>query len=83
MFKRISLAFLAGTAGLGAGLHQAVAIEAAAPFAEPTVIYADQPVQRPAASRKQRALSRSSRTISSRPAMNRGVRCCRRPSRSR
>jgi lipoprotein-anchoring transpeptidase ErfK/SrfK len=41
MFKKISLALLAGASSLGAGLHQAAAIEAA-PSAEPTVIYADQ-----------------------------------------
>jgi lipoprotein-anchoring transpeptidase ErfK/SrfK len=46
MLKTMSLAFLAGAAGLGAGLQQAKAIEAAA-IAEPTVIYADQSVQRP------------------------------------
>jgi lipoprotein-anchoring transpeptidase ErfK/SrfK len=46
MFKTMSLAFLAGAAGLGAGLQQAKAIEAAA-IAEPTVIYADQSAQRP------------------------------------
>jgi lipoprotein-anchoring transpeptidase ErfK/SrfK len=48
MFKKIFLAFLASASWLGAGVHQALAIEAAAPFAEPTVIYADQPAQRPA-----------------------------------
>lgn len=48
MFKKTSLAFLASASYLGAGLHQALAIDAAAPFAEPTVIYADQPAQRPA-----------------------------------
>ena len=42
MFKRMSLAFLAGASCLGAGLHQAKAIEAAA-VSEPTVIYAEQP----------------------------------------
>jgi lipoprotein-anchoring transpeptidase ErfK/SrfK len=51
MFKKISLAFLASASWLGAGLHQALALDAAAPFAEPTVIYADQPAQRPAPSR--------------------------------
>ena len=39
MFKRISFALLAGACCLGAGLHQAAAIEAAPPL-EPTVIYA-------------------------------------------
>jgi lipoprotein-anchoring transpeptidase ErfK/SrfK len=48
MFKKVSLAILAGTGCLGAGLHHALANDAAAPFAEPTVIYADQPVQNPA-----------------------------------
>jgi lipoprotein-anchoring transpeptidase ErfK/SrfK len=51
MFKKISLAFLASASYLGAGLHQAMAIDAAAPFAEPAVIYADQPPQRPAPQR--------------------------------
>jgi lipoprotein-anchoring transpeptidase ErfK/SrfK len=45
MFKRISLAFLAGAGTLGAGIDQASAGSAAAPFAEPTVIYADQAAQ--------------------------------------
>ena len=48
MFKRMPLALLAGASCLGAGLHQAAALEAA-PLAEPTVIYADQSVQRPLA----------------------------------
>jgi len=48
MFKRMSLALLAGASCLGAGLHQAAAIEAA-PLSEPAVIYADQSVQRPLA----------------------------------
>jgi len=48
MFKRMSLALLASASCLGAGLHQAAAIEAA-PLSEPTVIYADQSVQRPLA----------------------------------
>jgi lipoprotein-anchoring transpeptidase ErfK/SrfK len=47
MFRRMSLALLAGASCAGAGLHQAAAIETA-PLREPTVIYADQPVQRPA-----------------------------------
>jgi lipoprotein-anchoring transpeptidase ErfK/SrfK len=42
MFRRISLALLAGAPCVGAGLHQAAAIELAPP-AEPTVIYALQP----------------------------------------
>src|ERR1039458_4411903 len=48
MFKRISVALLAGASCLGGGLHQAAAIEAS-PVTEPTVIYADQPAQRPLA----------------------------------
>jgi len=48
MFKNMSLALLAGASCLGAGLHQASAIEAA-PLPEPNVIYADQSIQRPAA----------------------------------
>jgi lipoprotein-anchoring transpeptidase ErfK/SrfK len=48
MFKTMPLALLAGASCLGAGLHQAAAIEAA-PFLEPTVIYAEQPAQRPPA----------------------------------
>jgi len=48
MFKRMSLALLASASCLGAGLHQAAAIEAA-PLSEPNVIYADQSVQRPLA----------------------------------
>lgn len=45
MFKRVSLALLAGASCL-AEVHQAAAIEAA-PSAEPTVIYADQGARRP------------------------------------
>ena len=48
MFKRISLAFLASASCLGAGLHPAAAIDASL-SPEPTVIYADQPMQRSAA----------------------------------
>jgi lipoprotein-anchoring transpeptidase ErfK/SrfK len=48
MFKRMHLALLAGASCLAAGLHQAAAIEAA-PLPEPTVIYAEQPAQRPLA----------------------------------
>jgi lipoprotein-anchoring transpeptidase ErfK/SrfK len=44
MFKRMSLALLAGASCLGS--HQASAIEAT-PLAEPTVIYAGPPAQRP------------------------------------
>ena len=40
MFKRVSFALLAGACCLGAGLHQAAAIEAT-PLPEPTVIYAE------------------------------------------
>src|ERR1700721_4009801 len=47
MFRKISLALLAGASCVGAGLHQAAAIELTPP-AEPTVIYADQPAQQPA-----------------------------------
>jgi lipoprotein-anchoring transpeptidase ErfK/SrfK len=46
MFKRMSLALLAGASCLSAELHQAAALEAA-PLAEPNVIYAEQSVQRP------------------------------------
>jgi lipoprotein-anchoring transpeptidase ErfK/SrfK len=48
MFKTMSIALLAGASFLGAGLHPAAAIELA-PLSGPNVIYADQPVQRPAA----------------------------------
>jgi lipoprotein-anchoring transpeptidase ErfK/SrfK len=48
MFKRMPLALLAGASCLGAGLHQAAALEAV-PLSEPNVIYADQSVQRPLA----------------------------------
>jgi len=47
MFKRFSVALLASASCLGAGLHQAQAVEAAA-VSEPTVIYADQAAQPPA-----------------------------------
>jgi len=47
MFKRMSLALLASASCLGAGLHQAQAIEAAA-VGEPTVIYANRPAPPPA-----------------------------------
>src|SRR6266850_751439 len=40
MFKRVSFALLAGACCLGAGIHQAAAIEATPPL-EPTVIYAE------------------------------------------
>jgi lipoprotein-anchoring transpeptidase ErfK/SrfK len=48
MFKTMSIALLAGASFLGAGLHPAAAIELV-PLSGPNVIYADQPVQRPAA----------------------------------
>ena len=48
MFKRMHLALLAGASCFYAGLHQAAAIEVA-PLLEPTVIYAEQPAQRPLA----------------------------------
>ncbi len=48
MLRRMSVALLAGSCCLGAGIHQAAAIEAA-PAAEPTVIYADQTARPPAA----------------------------------
>jgi lipoprotein-anchoring transpeptidase ErfK/SrfK len=44
MFRKISLALLAGASCVGFGFHQAAAIELA-PQAEPSVIYANQPVQ--------------------------------------
>jgi lipoprotein-anchoring transpeptidase ErfK/SrfK len=44
----MSLAFLASASCVGAGLHQAAAVEAGLP-AEPTVIYANQPMPRSAA----------------------------------
>src|ERR1700733_3766434 len=44
MFKRMTLALLAGEALLCAGLHPAAAIEAA-PLQEPAVIYANQAAQ--------------------------------------
>jgi len=46
MSNRMYLAFLAGASFLDAGLHQALAIDAA-PLPEPAVIYADQPAQAP------------------------------------
>jgi lipoprotein-anchoring transpeptidase ErfK/SrfK len=49
MLKRMSLALLAGASCLSAGLPRAAAVEAAAPFADPSVIYADQPEPRVAA----------------------------------
>jgi lipoprotein-anchoring transpeptidase ErfK/SrfK len=58
MFKKMTLAFLAGASCLGAGLHQAAAIEAAA-SAEPAVIYADQPAQQPLAPVRMASAERS------------------------
>jgi len=58
MFKTIPLALLAGASCLGAGLHQAAAIEAAA-APEATVIYADQPALRPLAPVRTAAVDRS------------------------
>ena len=46
MIKKTSLAFLTSAAFLATASYQAIAVEAAAPFAEPTVLYADQPAQR-------------------------------------
>jgi lipoprotein-anchoring transpeptidase ErfK/SrfK len=48
MFRNMSIALLAGASCLGAGLHRAAAIETA-PIAEPTVIYAEPAMPRPAA----------------------------------
>jgi len=48
MFRTMSLALVAGASCLGAGLHQAAAIEAGG-TGEPSVIYADRPGQRVAA----------------------------------
>jgi lipoprotein-anchoring transpeptidase ErfK/SrfK len=48
MSNKMYLALVAGASLLDAGLHQAVALDAA-PVPEPTVIYANQPPQRPAA----------------------------------
>ena len=46
MFKKFSLTLLASASFIAAGSHQALAVEAAAQFAEPPVVYAQQP-QRP------------------------------------
>src|SRR6266481_6869253 len=48
MFKRMSVALLAGASCLVSALHQAAAIETA-PRPERALFYANQPVQRPAA----------------------------------
>ncbi len=48
MFKRMSVALLAGASCLATGLHQAAAVETA-PRQEPAATYAGQPVQRSAA----------------------------------
>jgi lipoprotein-anchoring transpeptidase ErfK/SrfK len=58
MFKRMSLALLAGASCLSVGLPRAAAVEAAPP-AEPTVIYADQPEQRAAAPARMASAERS------------------------
>jgi lipoprotein-anchoring transpeptidase ErfK/SrfK len=50
MFKKFSLTLLASASFVGAGFDQAFAVEAAAQFAEPAVVYA-QPSQRPAMQR--------------------------------
>jgi lipoprotein-anchoring transpeptidase ErfK/SrfK len=47
LLKRMSLAFLTGAGCLVGGSHQAVAVEAAALFAEPGMTRADQTAQRP------------------------------------
>ena len=47
MFKKVSLALLAGASYLAGGLQPAAAIEVS-PAAEPRVVYADQMPQRPA-----------------------------------
>jgi lipoprotein-anchoring transpeptidase ErfK/SrfK len=49
MFKTLSLALLAGASCLGAGFHQAAAIEAEAIPGRPRVIYGDPAMQRAAA----------------------------------
>ena len=46
MFRKISLALLAGASSLGAGLDQASAIDVAE-FSQPSVIYARPPTQAP------------------------------------
>jgi lipoprotein-anchoring transpeptidase ErfK/SrfK len=60
MLKRMSLALLAGASCLSVGLPRAAAVEAAAPFAEPSVIYADRPEQRPAAPTRMASAERPS-----------------------
>jgi lipoprotein-anchoring transpeptidase ErfK/SrfK len=47
MFKNFTIAFLASASCLGAGLHQAVAFDAASQYAEPRVLYAERPAQQP------------------------------------
>src|SRR3954449_1874061 len=46
MFRKISLALLAGASSLGVGIDQASAIDAAE-FSQPSVIYASPPTQAP------------------------------------
>jgi len=59
MFKRMSLALLAGASCLSVGLPRAAAVEPA-PSQEPTVIYADQPEQRQFAPVRTASAERSS-----------------------
>ena len=59
MFKRMSLALLASASCLSVGLPRAAAVEAAAPPAEPTVIYAGQPEQQVAAPMRMASADRS------------------------
>jgi lipoprotein-anchoring transpeptidase ErfK/SrfK len=59
MSKTMSLALLAGASCLVAGLPEAAAFEAT-PLPEPTVIYADQPAQRPVAPMRTAYVERSS-----------------------
>ncbi|MEA2869030.1 MAG: hypothetical protein QOE39_3745 [Bradyrhizobium sp.] len=58
MLKKMTLALLASASCLGAGLHQAAAIEATAQ-PEPSVIYADQPAQRSLAPARMASAERS------------------------
>jgi lipoprotein-anchoring transpeptidase ErfK/SrfK len=48
MLKKISLTLLASAGYFGGGLHQALAIDAAAPFAEPASVFADRSILQPA-----------------------------------
>ncbi len=58
MSNRMYLALLASASFLGIGLHQAMANEAES-VSEPTVIYADQPAQRPVAPMRTASAERS------------------------